>query len=138
MTAPTQYEPPTPDRLVADYVATMVNDPAVAGVALPTDWKRGSAPALVVFDDGGSYTWPIILDTRLRITVWASTRTAARGMAAWATGLLMAHSVPGIAQLKDPSTIVDSIDSKNMGNMASFTIGARARLRPVDDARYVP
>lgn len=138
MTEPTQFEPPAPARLVADYVSTMVNSPASAGVALDPDWKLGGPPCLVVFDDGGTYVWPICLDTRLRVTVWASTRTTARGMAAWATGLLMGHSIPGIAKLDDPSGILDSVDSKNGGNMASFTIGARARLIPVTHAPYVP
>jgi len=138
MTTPQHYEPPTPDRIVADYVATMVNAPAVAGVALDPEWKRGGPPALVVFDDGGTYTWPILLTTRLRVTVWGSDRSTARGMASWALGLLMAQTIPGIAKLDQPTTIIDAVDSKNNGNMASFTIRARARIVPVTHAPYVP
>lgn len=134
----TMYQPPTPDRLVADHLSTMVTAPAEAGVALSPEWKIGHAPALVVFDDGGEFNWPIMVTTRLRITVWASDRTSARGMASWAMGYLLSQRIDGIADISDPTPIINSLDKSNNGNTASFTVRARARTTSVAYGPYVP
>lgn len=137
MTRP-QVQPPDVVEPVVAFLEPLVTAPAGVGKALDPDWKRGDAPWLAVFDDGGATDWPVAVNPRLRVTVWASTRSAARDMAAWALGVLMAHPVPGIAQLRDPSSILAADDSQNGGVMASFTIAARARLTPVSNAPYVP
>lgn len=132
------YSPPQVDRLVGDHLADLVDAPATAGVALPPDYRRDGPPALVVADDGGGILWPVKLDTTIRITVFAVTRSKARGMAAWAMGIVMAQRIPGVAHLWDPSGILSAVDSKTGAYMASFTVSARARLTAAQTSRYIP
>lgn len=132
------YSPPQVDRLVGDHLADLVDAPATAGVALPPDYRREGPPALVVADDGGGILWPVKLDTTIRITVFAVTRSKARGMAAWAMGIVMAQRIPGVAHLWDPSGFLTTVDSKTGAYMASFTVSARARLTATQTSRYIP
>lgn len=98
----------------------------VVGLALPSSWSVKSAPAVVVFDDGGPAEWPILTEPRIRVTVWASGRSAAREIAALCLGLLMSVDVPDVAHVRDPSSILDARDD-NGGIMASFTVAAKSR-----------
>lgn len=139
------YAPPQVDRLVGDHLADLVDAPATAGVALPPDYRREGPPALVVSDDGGGILWPVKLDTTIRITVFAVTRSKARGMASWAMGIVMARRapgaaqhIPGVAHLGNPSGILSAVDSRTGAYMASFTVAARARLTASQTSRYVP
>lgn len=137
MTRP-QVQPVDGPRIIADYLRPLITAPAGCGVALDPGWKSNGAPFLVVFDDGGASEWPVCTNPRIRVTVWGGTRSDARGMAAWALGVLMAHTIPGVAQLRDPSSILMAKDTENGGIMASFTMAARFRLQTVADTPFVP
>lgn len=97
------------------------------GLALPGKWTRSEPPVVVVFDDGGPSEWPILTEPRIRVTVWASGRSLAREIAALCVGLLMSFDVPGVAHVRDPSSILDARDDHNGGIMASFTVAAKSR-----------
>lgn len=123
--------PADPARMVKDFLSVQL--PAVAGVPaptvalmLPSSWSPSSAPAVVVFDDGGGATWPVRTTPLLRITVWAAGRTAARRLAGLALGLLMDREIPGVANVLEPSSMLEDVD-ENGGFMASFTVRAIAR-----------
>ncbi|MFC9769683.1 hypothetical protein [Rhodococcus jostii] len=124
--------PSDPAVAVKDHLATTVPplltgiDPTF-GVILPGDWTPTSAPRVVVFDDSGPTVWPIATRPLLRITVWASGRSRARQIAGLCLGILLAHSIPAIATIRDPSSILDARDSHTGAVMASFTVRATAR-----------
>ncbi|MFC9768656.1 hypothetical protein [Rhodococcus jostii] len=124
--------PADPAAAVKDHLAAAVPalppgiDPTF-GVTLPGDWTPTSAPRVVVFDDTGPTVWPIATRPLLRITVWASGRTRARQIAGLCMGVLLAQQVPGVASIRDPSSILDARDSHNDGVMASFTVRVTAR-----------
>lgn len=103
---------------------------ATVGLVLPSSWSPKSAPAVVVFDDGGPSVWPVLTEPRIRVTVWASGRDAARELAALCTGVLMSLDVPGVAHVRDASSILDARDD-NGGIMASFTVAVKSRTVPV-------
>lgn len=124
--------PGDPARAAKDYLATALPpllagaDPAF-GLSLPDDWTPKSTSHVVVFDDGGEAKWPIVTNPLLRITVWSSGRTRSREIAGLCMAILTAHSIPGIASVRKPSSILDARDSHNGGIMASFTVRATAR-----------
>lgn len=123
--------PGDPARDVKDFLKTAApprisgTDPTV-GLQMPDDWSPASAPFIGVFDDGGQSVWPVVTVPRLRVTVWASGRTRAREIAGVCVGLLLSRPVPGVAQITDPSSILESLDD-NGGFMASFTVQAKSR-----------
>lgn len=116
---------------VKDYLKAQLpvhgESTASVGLALPGKWTSSEPPVVVVFDDGGPSEWPILTEPRIRVTVWASGRTLARSVAALCVGLLMSFDVPGVAHVRDPSSILDARDDHNGGIMASFTVAAKSR-----------
>lgn len=128
--------PGDPAKVAKNYLASTV--PAMVapivptfGLVLPKNWTTASAPAVVVFDDGGPGDWPISTSPLLRVTVWADGRDRARLIAGRCLGVMLSHRIPGIATIRDPSTLLDAVDSNNGGVMCSFTVRARARTLPV-------
>ena len=123
--------PGDPARVAKDFLKTALpplvsgTDPTV-GLQMPAGWSPSSAPFVGVFDDGGPAVWPVITIPRLRVTVWASGRTRAREIAGLALGALLSRPVPEIAQITDPSSILEALDD-NGGFMASFTVQVKAR-----------
>lgn len=121
-----------PARAVKDFLAAALPpvvsgvDPSV-GLVLPSDWTVKSVPHVGVFDDGGPVLWPVVASSRVRVTVWASGRSRAREIASLAMGLVLVRRVPGVAVVRDPSSILDAFDEHNGGQMASFTVQAKAR-----------
>lgn len=125
MTGPVRV-PDDAARRVKDFLAALLSARASVGLVLPSGWSPKSLPAVVVFDDGGPSEWPILTEPRIRVTVWASGRTQARELAALCIGLLMERDVPGVALVRDPSSILDARDD-NGGIMASFTVAVKSR-----------
>lgn len=123
--------PADPAKVAKDYLAAVIpglyGDPATVSLGVPDHWKPNDAPHVGVFDDSGDAVWPIVTRPLLRVTVWADGRTRARELAGLCLCVLVAHRIPGIATVRDPSSILDARDSKNGGLMASFTVRATAR-----------
>ncbi|MDL9938684.1 hypothetical protein QSJ18_18210 [Gordonia sp. ABSL1-1] len=94
---------------------------------LPSDWTLGSAPVLLVADDGGPLAWPVATQSTIRVTSWTSGRD--RTYVHWALGLLLGSRVPDVAAILPGTGILDARDDKTRGDLASFTV--RLRLRTV-------
>ncbi|WP_051047363.1 hypothetical protein [Nocardia asiatica] len=127
--------PADPAKVAKNYLASvipgMVAAPAPTfGMVVPTNWTPSSAPHLVVFDDSGPTRWPVMTRPLLRVTVWADGRDRSRAIAGAALGVLLSHSIPGIATVTEPSLLLEARDSTNGGVLASFTVRAQARTLP--------
>ncbi|WP_052373507.1 hypothetical protein [Nocardia otitidiscaviarum] len=125
--------PADPAKVIKNYLAAtvppLVSGPApVFGMVLPVNWSpSSSAPAVVAFDDGGPTRWPVTTAPTVRITVWANGRDRARGIAGVCLGVVLAHRIPGVATVTDPTGLLEAVDSNNGGHMCSFTVRAQAR-----------
>ena len=128
--------PADPANLLADFYESVIPtlpDPiaCTVGLGLLDDWKPSMPPHVGVFDDSGPGRWPISTRPVLRVTVWAIDRPSARDLAGLCMGLALAHKVTGIANVREPSGILDALDPKNRGLMASFTLRTTVRTLPL-------
>jgi hypothetical protein len=93
---------------------------------LPANWTLGSAPVLVVADDGDPMgMWPAATSPTIRGTSWTSGRD--RTYAHAALTRLLTVSIPGLAAVRPGTGILEARDAKTRGDLASFTVRARAR-----------
>lgn len=125
-----------PDREPVD-VARVIKDWLKADLAarfpelsvvleLPKDWALGSAPVLLVADDGDPLEmWPVATSPTIRVTSWTSGRERRYVHAALAR--LLTVRVPGIAAILPGTGVLEARDSKTRGDLASVTVRARAR-----------
>ena len=124
--------PGDPARAIKDYLASVL-PPLVAapaptlGMVLPSSWSTSSPPAVVVFDDSGPVQWPVTTAPTVRVTVWANGRDRSRAIAGRCLGVLLAHRVPGVATITEPTGLLEAVDENNHGVMTSFTVRALAR-----------
>jgi hypothetical protein len=124
--------PPAVAKPIKNYLASTV--PALvaplspaAGLALDENWTTSSPPFIGVFDDGGLPVWPVSVRPRIRVTVWADGQDNARTIAGMCLGVLLSHSIPGIATVTDPTGLTDARDPHNHGIMCFFSVTAQAR-----------
>jgi hypothetical protein len=95
-------------------------------LALPSDWAVGSGPVLVIADDGDTMgMWPVATSPTIRVTSWTSGRNRTYVHAALAR--LLTARIPRIAAILPGTGVLDARDSKTKGDLASFTVRARAR-----------
>lgn len=125
----TDREPVDVARIVKDWLkddlATRFPTLAVR-LELPSDWTLDSGPVLVVADDGDPLViWPVGTSPTIRVTSWTSGRDRTYVHAAL-TRLLTAR-IPGIAKVLPGTGVLEARDSKTRGDLASFTVRARAR-----------
>lgn len=93
---------------------------------LPAGWSLGSPPVLVVADDGDPLViWPVGTSPTIRITSWTSGRETKYARAVIAR--LLTTRIPGIAKLLPGTGILEARDKTTRGDLASFTVRARAR-----------
>jgi hypothetical protein len=86
-----------------------------------------SNPVLVVADDGDPLVvWPVATSPTIRVTSWTSGRDRTYIHAAL-TRLLTAQ-IPGIAKVLPGTGILEARDANTRGDLASFTVRARARI----------
>ena len=127
--------PAQPARLAHDYLKTalpdLTADQFTSGLGLPSAWTPKSKPHVGIFDDGGVASWPVSTRPVLRVTVWSDGETKSRTLAGLCLGALLAHPIPGIANVREPSSILDARDSHNGGLMASFTVRTSVRTLPI-------
>ncbi len=108
------------DALAARFPALSVT------LELPPNWALGSDPVLVVADDGDPLSmWPVATSPTIRVTSWTSGRD--RTFVHAALPRLLTQRIPGIAAVLPGAGILESRDPKTRGDLASFTVRARAR-----------
>lgn len=94
---------------------------------LPANWSLVSPPVLVLADDGDPMgMWPVASSPTIRGTSWTSGRETKYVSAAMSA--LLSKKIPGIAAVLPGTLMLDAgRDSKNRGDLSSFTVRARAR-----------
>lgn len=126
------YVPADPADTLVDWFADQLVDrwPDLdTGLTLPTEWSPAAGrPFLIVADDGGSVTVPILTTSTQRVTVWHKDRDVARAIAGRALGLALCTRIPGIATVRPGLGLLDSLDSRNNARVCSFTLRIRARM----------
>ena len=125
----TDCEPVDVARLVKDWLkvdlATRFLELSVV-MELPAGWSLGSDPVLVVADDGDSLAmWPVATSPTIRVPSWTSGRDRTYVHAALTR--LLTQRIPGVAAVLPGTGILEARDSKTKGDLASFTVRARAR-----------
>ncbi len=125
----TDREPIDVARIVKDWLkadlATRFPTLSVA-LELPATWTLGSAPVLVVADDGDPLVmWPAATSPTIRVTSWTSGRDRTYVHAALVR--LLTARIPGIAAILPGTGVLEARDAKTRGDLASFTVRARAR-----------
>lgn len=123
----TDREPVDVARLLKDWLkadlATRFPQLSVA-LELPSDWKLGPDPVLLVEDDGDPLImWPAATSPTIRVTSWTSGRDRTYATAAMAR--LLGARIPGVAAILPGMGILDARDEKTRGDLASFTVRAR-------------
>ncbi|WGH20046.1 tail terminator [Gordonia phage Tarzan] len=131
MTGPV-YVPSDVARAFVDFYDTALVDrwsTLVCGTVLESNWSPAAGtPYLVVFDEGGGVTPPIITSPTQRVTVWHKDRDVARAIAARALGLALCRRIPGVAKVLPGTSLIVDRDSRNGARVASFTVRTRARM----------
>ncbi len=92
---------------------------------LPADWTPQSAPVLLIADDGGPVAYPVLTAPTIRVTSWTGGRD--RTYIHWALGQLLGTRIPGLAAILPGTGVIEARDDKTRGDLASFTVRARAR-----------
>jgi len=122
-------EPVDVARIVKDWLKTdlATRFPTLSvTLELPSEWTLGSNPVLLVADDGDPLeVWPAATSPTIRLTSWTSGRDRTYIHAALAR--LLTGRIPGIAAILPDTGILEARDSKTRGDLASFTVRARAR-----------
>ena len=112
---------------IADWLDDIINNADVR-LSVPDKWVPADGALLIVADDGGPALWPIKSRHTIRLTAWADGRTLARGIAAYAAGLLGDGRPTGVAHVeRDMGTILDARDPNTGAILASVLITAHAR-----------
>lgn len=126
----TDREPVDTVRLIKDWLKADLAErfPELSVcLELPADWSLGSSPVLVLADDGDPLgIYPVATSPTIRGTSWTSGREPKYVAAAMAT--LLSNRIPGVAAILPGTLMLDAgRDSKNRGDLASFTVRARVR-----------
>lgn len=124
-------EPVDVARIVKDWLktdlATRFPELSVR-LELPSDWTLESDPVLLVADDGSPMgMWPVATMPTIRVTSWTSGRELKYIHAA--LGRLLTERIPGIAAILPGTGVLEARDSRNDGDLASFTVLTRARTQ---------
>jgi hypothetical protein len=126
----TDREPVDVPRRIKDWLkADLAAEFPELSVALelPSGWKLRSNPVLVVEDDGDPLgMWPVATSPTIRVTSWTSGRDRTYANRALTRLLTKGIRIPGVKVLSGTG-ILDARDSKTQGDLASFTVRARAR-----------
>lgn len=125
----TDREPVDVARVIKDWLKAdlAARFPTLSVVLeLPSNWTLGSGPVLVVADDGDPMgMWPAATSPTIRVTSWTSGRDRTYIHAALAR--LLTARIPGVAAILPGTGVLEARDTKTRGDLASFTVRARAR-----------
>lgn len=127
----TDPEPVDVARLIKDWLkvdlATRFPTLSVR-LELPSNWKLGSNPVLVVADDGSTMgMWPAATDPTIRCTSWTSGRNTTYAYAAMSR--LLSARIEGVAAIRRGTAFLEARDSSTGGDLISFTVSTRVRTQ---------
>lgn len=113
---------------VKDFLKSFAATEYSAALSLPKGWTSRSLPAVVVAEDPGEMgEWPVYTGSQIRVTVWADGRDKSRMIAGKCVGRLLAMRVPGVANIRPGSSLIDDRDEATGAFLAGFTVRVRTR-----------
>jgi hypothetical protein len=128
--------PPDGERLAVDLLEAELaarGQDVTVGVNLPPTWTRKTKAHVQVAMDGtptGNY--PVLFNTVIRVTVWASSSTLAKALAALCQGVLLAHGgQPGWDGCRFGTGVLPATDPGTKADLASVTVIAKLRGQAV-------
>lgn len=89
---------------------------------VPENYKLSDPPFLLIANDGGPMEYPVFTRPTVRLTAYASGRDEAVRLAGKAMGLMLCRRVPGIANVRPGSNLIDGRDEISKAFFASTTI----------------
>lgn len=127
----TDLEPVDVARLIKDWLKTDLASrfPTLSvRLELPSTWKLGDNPVLVVADDGATMgMWPTATDPTIRCTSWTSGRDTSFAYAAMSR--LLSARIEGVAAVRPATAFLEARDSSTGGDLVSFTVSTRVRTQ---------
>ena len=127
----TDLEPVDVARLIKDWLSAdlAARFPELSvRLGLPSDWKLGDDPVLVVADDGATMKmWPAATDPTIRATTWTSGRNTSYAYAAMSR--LLTARIDGVAAIRPGAAFLEDRDSSTGGDLVSFTVSTRVRTQ---------
>lgn len=125
-------EVPDVERLVVDWLDTQLSESV--GITVPANWKPGTSPPFlqVACDGHPSNTWPVTMNATVRLVAWASTKTAAKALAAKAQGVLCSHpGGGGISSARPLTGPLPARDASTGAELAAVTCRVILRTKPL-------
>lgn len=123
---------PDPERVVRDYLDTVLTE--TVGVGVPTNWVKGSSDPHVQTSLDGMFmaSWPVAGEATIRLVAWATSPTAAKELAQRAQGYLLAHDGTGqIARTRPLTGLLPARDEQTGAEIASVTVRVTLRSIPI-------
>lgn len=120
--------PGSPAPLVKAALVAFLTTTARVVRDVPDKWTPAAGPVVLVADDGGPLSWPVMSRNIVRVTVFAEGKDAARTIALRCVGYLHDNTPAGITHIfRDGTSILEARDPQTGADMASFTVTATVR-----------
>lgn len=121
--------PGSPAPLVKAALVTFLATTARVVRDVPDKWTPSDGPVVLVADDGGPLSWPVMSRNIVRVTVFAEGKDPARTIALRCAGYLHDNTPAGIAHIfrSGGTSILEARDSSTGADLASFTVAATVR-----------
>jgi len=128
---------PDPERATKDLVATWYDpEETLVGIGVPTDRKTPTEdpplPYIQIGWDGTPGTTEILLDALIRVTVWASSTSAAKTLALEVQGRLLGFlGDTTISHITRALGVLPGRDPDTRSELASFAVRVSVRSTPL-------
>ena len=124
--------PPDVEHVVVDYLSAALlarGQDVTCAPTVPATWAPGTKAHVQVGHDGTpEVIYPIIDRASIRITVWATTTTAAKALAALAQGLMLSHpGSPEVGSVRPLTGVLPTRDPDTGAALASVSVQVNLR-----------
>jgi hypothetical protein len=119
---------PDPERLVRDYLDSVIAD-ATVGIGVPSTWTKASGNHLQVATDGMFMdSYPVGGEATMRLTAWSASPTQAKELVQRAQGYLLAHpGTGGIVSTRPLVGLLPARDEQTNAELATVTVRVTVR-----------
>lgn len=119
--------PPDAERVAVDILAAALTarvQDVTVGVNVPATWAVGTRPHVQVALDGTpGVTYPILWTATVRVTVWHSSTTTAKALAALCQALLCSYGgSQAVASVQPLTGVLPARDPDTSAQLASVTV----------------
>lgn len=126
---------PDAEKLVGQILEERLGDldeTCTVGVGVPTGWSGTPSHVQVAWDGTPFMEWPVTTRPTIRVTVWASSPSEAKRLAAVAQGVLLSHpGGDGVSAIQPGVGVMPARDDDTQAELAWFTVLATVRNVPL-------